>query len=190
MKSKVFGWTVLTIVVLVSAVSVGALAQTTALTTYSGEINAYSPQATGSTGTTGPYEIRGPWSLTVKGSTANFSTDLNMEESDGWCMTQNGSNFDPAARGAHTHHITLDNAAVTTITNGFQITGSATIMGNGTISSTLSPSVLTVQITGGTDRKYSNVTLTFQAPGSGHFGTEPVAGVVRGVTVSGSKGRK
>jgi hypothetical protein len=192
MKSKAFGWTVLTITVVVLAASVGALAQTSAVTTFSGEINAYSPQSTDSNGTTtGPYEIRGPWSLTLKGnSTADFSTDLNMEESDGWCMTQNGSNFDPAARGAHTHHITLVNAAVTLITNGFQISGSATIMSNGTISSKLSPSVLTVEVTGGTDRKYSNVTLTFQTPASTHFGTEPVAGLVRSIAVSGSKARK
>jgi hypothetical protein len=192
MKNKAFGWTLLTIAVLLLASSVGALAQTAALTTFNGEIDAYSPQATSSTGAvTGPYEIRGPWSLTLKGaSTANFSTDLNMEESDGWCMTQNGSNFDPAARGAHTHHITLLNATVTTITNGFQVTGSATIMSNGAISSSLSPSVLTVEVTGGSDRKYSNVTLTFASPASGHFGTEPMAGVVRSVATSGSKARK
>ncbi len=192
MKSKAFVCAVLTITALVLAASAGAVAQTASLTTFVGEINAYSPQATSSTGAvTGPYEIRGPWSLTLKGATtANFSTDLNMEESDGWCMTQNGSNFDPAARGAHTHHITLVNGAVTTITNGFQVTGSATIMGNGSINTTLSPSVLTVQVTGGTDRTYSNITLTFASPASGHFGTEPVAGVVRSVTVSGSKARK
>jgi hypothetical protein len=192
MKNKAFGWTVLTIAGLILAASVGALAQTSPLTTFSGDVNAYSPQATSSTGAvTGPYEIRGPWSMTVNGAgTADFSTDLNMEESDGWCMTQNGSNFDPAARNAHTHHITLLNAAVTTITNGFQITGSATIMGNGAISTSLSPSVLTVQVTGGTDRKYSNITLTFQAPASTHFGTEPVAGVVRAVTRSGTKAGK
>ena len=182
----------LAIAVLVLTSSVGALAQTAAVTTFTGEINLYSPQATSSTGAvTGPYEIRGPWSLTLKGaSAANFSTDINMEESDGWCMTQNGSNFDPAARGAHTHHVTLVNAAVTTLTNGFQITGSATIMSNGAISTSLSPSVLTVQVTGGTDRKYSNVTLTFASPASGHFGTEAMAGVVRSVTTSGSKARK
>src|ERR1035438_1759912 len=108
MKNKALGWTVLTIAVLILATSVGALAQTSSLTTFSGDINAYSPQTTSSTGVvTGPYEIRGPWSMTLKGaSTGDFSTDLNMEESDGWCMTPHGSNFDPAARGAHTHHVT------------------------------------------------------------------------------------
>jgi hypothetical protein len=142
MKTKAFERTVLIIAVLLLVASVGALAQNSAATTFGGELNAYSPQTTGSSGTTGPYEIRGPWSLTVKGSTANFSADVNMEESDGWCISQNGSNFDPAARGAHTHHITLVNAAVTLTTAGFEVTGSATIMANGTIAA-ISPSVLT-----------------------------------------------
>jgi hypothetical protein len=189
MKSKAFERTALTIAVVLLAASIGALAQNSAATTFSGELNAYSPQTTGSSGTTGPYEIRGPWSLTVKGSTASFSTDLNMEESDGWCMTQNGSNFDPAARGAHTHHITLVNAAVTQTATGFEVSGSATIMSNGTIAA-ISPSVLTIDVTGGTDRKFSNITLTLQAPASGHFGTEPMMGVIRSITGSGGKRRK
>ena len=58
MTNKAFGRTVLTIAVLVLAASVGAPAQTASLTTFVGEINAYSPQATSSTGAvTGPYEI-------------------------------------------------------------------------------------------------------------------------------------
>jgi hypothetical protein len=189
MKSKPAGWMVV-ITAIVLSVSVNALAQTAALTTFSGEINGYSPQLTGSTSVTGPYEIRGPWSLTSKGnSKADVTTELNMEESDGWCITQNGSDFDPAARGAHTHHISLVNATVTQITGGFQVSGLATIMSNGAIAS-ISPSVLTVAITGGADRKYSNVTLTFQAPASNHFGTEAIAGVVQNVTVSAPKARK
>ena len=163
MKSKAIERTALTIGVLLLVASVGALAQNSAATTFGGELNAYSPQTTGSSGTTGPYEIRGPWSLTVKGSTANFSADVNMEESDGWCISQNGSNFD--------------------------VTGSATIMANGTIAA-ISPSVLTIDVTGGTDRKFSNITLTFQAPASGHFGTEPVPGVIRSITGSSGKKRK
>lgn len=189
MQSKSFGQTVLTIAVLLLAASVGALAQNSAATTFNGELNAYSPQTTGSSGTTGPYEIRGPWSLTVKGSTASFSTDLNMEESDGWCISQNGSNFDPAARGAHTHHISLVNATVTQTTTGFEVSGSATIMSNGTVAS-ISPSVLTIEVTGGTNRKFTNITLTFDAPASGHFGTEPLMGVIRSITGSSGKARK
>jgi hypothetical protein len=188
MKSKTAAWVVL-IIAAVLSVSVNAMAQTS-LTTFSGEINGYSPQLTGSTSTTGPYEIRGPWSLTSRGnSKADFFTELNMEESDGWCITQNGSDFDPAARGAHTHHIRLVNTTVTQITGGFQISGSATIMSNGAIAS-ISPSILTIAITGGADRKYSNVTLTFQAPASNHFGTQPIPGVVQSVTVPGATARK
>src|ERR1019366_6638631 len=56
MKSK-FLWYVICIGVLVLAVSIGALAQNP--TQFSGVIDAYSPQ----TGTTGPYEVHGPWSL-------------------------------------------------------------------------------------------------------------------------------
>lgn len=188
MKSKTAKWMVLVAVAL--SASIGALAQTAAFTTFSGEINGYSPQLTGSTSVTGPYEIRGPWSLTSKGnSKADFTTELNMEESDGWCITQNGSDFDPAARGAHTHHISIANGTVTQITGGFQVSGSATIMSNGAIAS-ISPSVLTVTITGGADRKYSNVNLTFQTPASNHFGTEAIPGVVQSVTVSAAKAKK
>ena len=46
---------------------------------FSGVVNDYSP----STVSGGPYEIRGDWSLDlVRGGTANFSADLNMETSD------------------------------------------------------------------------------------------------------------
>lgn len=37
---------------------------------------------------------------------------------------------------------------------------------------------LQIDVTGGTEVKYSDITLTFGAPGSKHFGTEPLAGVV------------
>jgi hypothetical protein len=180
MTRKTLRRTAGTLAVLVLAASVGVLAQSASLSTFSGEINSYSP-VLATTPVTGPYEIRGPWTLKLnaKTNTADFSTDLNMEESDGWCMTQNGSSFDPAARNAHTHHITLAGGTVTSITGGFQVSGSATIMGNGSISSKLSPSVLTIEVTGGTDDKFSNITVTFASPASDHFGAEPVAGVVR-----------
>ena len=38
---------------------------------------------------------------------ASFTAALNMELSDGWVLTENNGNFDPNARGAHTHHVTL-----------------------------------------------------------------------------------
>jgi hypothetical protein len=179
MKSKVFEWTARTIAVLVLA-SIAALAQSGAPRRFSGVINAYSPQTTTTTGTVGPYEVRGPWSLTLRknSSMAEFSAALNMELSDGWVITQNGSNFDPAARGAHTHHITMCGEVTKTSTGGLLITGNATITLNGS-AAPVSPSVLTIEITGGTDVEFSNITLTFEPPGSKHFGTEPLPGVVR-----------
>jgi hypothetical protein len=183
MKSKVFEWAARGIAVLLVGGSIGALAQNAPVKRFSGTINAYSPQTTTTTGTTGPYEVRGPWSLRLReqSSKADFSAALNMELSDGWVITENGGNFDPNGRGAHTHHITLVDGDVTrTASGGFQVTGPATITLNGN-PAPISPSPLTIEITGGSDVAFSNVTLTFGIPGSNHFGTEPLPGVVRRV---------
>ncbi|MGA9565812.1 MAG: hypothetical protein WBS19_09840 [Candidatus Korobacteraceae bacterium] len=185
MKSKAFAWTVSTIAVLLLAVSISGLAQTPlpqSSTLFSGVINAYSPQTTTNTGTTGPYEVRGPWSLNLNAATgkATFTAALNMELSDGWVLTENGGNFDPNARGAHTHHVTLADATVTWITNGFQIAGMATVTLNGG-PAPVSPTPLAITVTGGNNVKFSNITLTFGSPGSKHFGTEALPGVVQSV---------
>jgi hypothetical protein len=182
MKSKNF-WGMALIGMLVLGSSIGAVAQDPKTETFSGEINSYSPQLTSSTGSvTGPYEVRGPWSLTLTTATntANFSAALNMELSDGWALTQNGGDFDPAARAAHTHHITLTNAHVTPITGGFKVTGTARVTLNGA-RAPISPSPVEVDITGGSIIPYSNITMTFALPASNHFGTEALAGVVRNV---------
>lgn len=164
--------------VLVLMASIGALAQNRApaRTNFSGIINAYSPQTT----TTGPYEVRGPWGLQLKGSSgkADFFAALNMVLSDGWVLTLGDGNFDPNGRGAHTHHITMVNAVVTPITGGFKINGTATVTLNGS-PAPISPTPLEVDITGGTTVEFSNVALIFGSPGSMHFGTEPLPGVVR-----------
>lgn len=181
MHNKVFDWAARIVPVLVLASA--AAAQSATPRVFKGEINAYSPQTTSSTGTTGPYEVRGPWSLKLKGNStkADFRAALNMELSDGWVITENNSNFDPSARGAHTHHIALVDAEVTPIsTGGYLISGTATITLNGS-PAPVSPSPLTVEITGGTDVGFSNVTLTFGSPASNHFGTVPLAGVVHSV---------
>jgi hypothetical protein len=163
---------------LVLMVSVGALAQNRASQRlkFSGIINAYSPQTT----TTGPYEVRGPWNLQLNANStkANFFAALNMVLSDGWVLTLGDGNFDPNGRGAHTHHITMVNADVTPITGGFKVNGTAIVTLNGN-PAPISPTPLEVDITGGTIVKFSNVALTFGSPGSMHFGTEPLPGVVR-----------
>jgi len=174
MKSKAFGWTVCWLAFLLLAGSVGAPAQNP--TQFSGVMDAYTPQ----TGSTGPYEIHGPWSLQLSAPpvTGSFTAALDMELSDGWVLTENHGDFDPAARGAHTHHVTLVGAYVTPTLNGFQISGMATITINGN-PAPVSPSPLVITVSGGSDVPFSNITLTFGSPGSKHFGTEPLPGVVQ-----------
>ena len=135
---------------------------------------------------TGPYEVLGPWSLTLAedGTKADFSAALNMEFSDGWVLTKTGGNgnFDPAGRGAHTHHITLVDGDVTPITNGFKVTGTARFTVNGgPAPATVEPSPVVIEITGGSDVEFSNITLTFESPGSKHFGSAALPGVVQSV---------
>ncbi len=183
MKSKAFWRMTYATMVLVLAADIGAVAQNP--TQLSGVIDAYSPQTTTSSGTTGPYEVHGPWSMQlVAASTnvapgrANFTAALNMELSDGWVLTVNGGNFDPNARGAHTHHVTLTSATVTWMTNGFQVSGIATVTLNGN-PAPVSPTPLVITVTGGSNVEYSNISLLFGTPGSKHFGTEPLPGVVQ-----------
>jgi len=187
MKSKAFEWIARTIAVLVLTVAIGAQGQNWGHKDkkFSGAINAYSPQTTSATGAiTGPYEVRGPWSLILKrdATKADFSAALNMEFSDGWVLSQPARNFDPTLRNAHTHHITLVDADVMQIPNGFQITGTATFTLNGGPAPTsVAPSPVVIAITGGSDVEFSNITLTFLSPGSNHFGPAPLPGVVRSV---------
>ena len=185
MNKKAFGWMVCWFAFLLLSVSIGALAQnpTPTPTQFSGVIDAYTPQ----TGSTGPYEIHGPWSLQFIPTSsssgpgkASFTAALNMELSDGWVLTENNGNFDPNGRGAHTHHVTLVNVDITRLTNGFQLSGTATITVNGN-PAPISPSPLVITVTGGSDVKLSNITMTFGAPGSRHFGSEPLPGVVQSV---------
>ena len=41
------------------------------------------------------------------------------------------------------------------------------------------PTTLQVCVTGGTDVAYSNMTIVMTGPATGHFGTQPIHGVVR-----------
>jgi hypothetical protein len=160
----------------VMAVSMPSLAANPREKVFSGLMNAYSPQTT-----TGPYEIRGPWSLTWKyeSGKADFYAAVNMELSDGWVMTKNNMNFDPNMRGAHTHHITVVGGEVTPIANGFRVTGTANFtLSGGPAPKTIEPSPVVIDVTGGAEVEYSNINVTFLPPGSMHFGGEPLPGVV------------
>jgi hypothetical protein len=180
MKSKGFGRTVCILAGMVVAVGAGAPAQTPEHVVFSGTINDFTP----ATGVGGPWEVRGHWSLIVKGPSgkADFSAALTMERSDQGVILNGGGDLNnPADRMAHTHNITLVNGALTPITNGYEWTGPATITANGTFPPPFGSAIptLTIDITGGNTVPFSNITLLFGAPASGHFGMAPLHGVVR-----------
>jgi hypothetical protein len=160
----------------------------------SGFINDYSP----STVSGGPYEIRGEWSLDLnRAGTTDFTADLNMETSDyGIAGATQVDPANPATRGAHTHHISITNAAVSYDTSvcpafsppttgpGIVISGTATTTGNGGPAPFESKGASTLQVcvTGGSQVEFANLTLVYTGPATGHFGTQPIHGVVNVVS--------
>jgi hypothetical protein len=151
---------------------------------FRGTINDFTPASTG-----GPWEVRGHWSLVVKGKygradKADFSAALTMERSDLGVVQNGGGDLNnPMDRMAHTHHITLVNGEVTAIPGGIEVTGLATITANGVFPPPFGSDLptLTIDITGGSGPDsvtFSNVSLLFGDPGAGHFGTQPLHGVV------------
>lgn len=176
MKSKAFWW-VAQIGVLVLAVSIGALAQTPKQMHFRGLINDYTPASV-----SGPWEVRGNWSLNVKGEAdkVDFSAALTMVRSDLGVTLNSGDLNSPVARNAHTHHITLVDGTVTPLANGFRVSGTATVTGNGNYPPPFGPSsTLQIDITGGNSVAFSNIKLTFGGDAAGHFGSQPINGVVR-----------
>jgi hypothetical protein len=159
---------------------------------FSGTIGDY----TTSTVSGGPWEIRGEWSLDVSG-TANFSAALTMETSDyGISDSTKVDPTNPATRSPHSHHIVMNNATLSYDTSacpankpastgaGVMVTGTATTSANGSPApfESMGSSTLQVCIIGGSDIEYSNITLVYTGPATGHFGTQAIHGVVRKVT--------
>ena len=161
---------------------------------FKGVINDYSP----STVAGGPYEIRGVWSLDVQRTgVANFSADLTMETSDYGISTATAVDpTNPATRNAHTHHITITNATVSNDTSvcpvysppttgaGIVITSTAATTGNGGPAAFESQGASTLQvcITGGSQVQFSNMSLVYTGPATGHFGPQAIHGVVTQVS--------
>jgi hypothetical protein len=107
----------------------------------------------------------------------------------------------PGTRSPHTHHITMTDALVSydtsvpsvcpanspaTTVPGFVVTGPVSITGNGSPApfEAKGTSTLQVCINGGTEVQFSNVTLVLTGPATGHFGGQPIHGVVRVVRSS------
>jgi hypothetical protein len=165
--------------VLMLALAAGLLAQSSTPTQFSGVINDYSPATT--VMPMGPWEIRGPWTLTLDGHSGqgNFSAALTMELSD---YTRSTSNVDATSgadsRMQHTHHLTIQGGTVKQIaTGGFQLTGPVSITKDGS-PAPLAASTLTVTITGGNIVAFSDITLQFQGGAPVHFGSQLIHGVV------------
>lgn len=223
MKNRTLWWAVRIVAVLVLAAGTSALAQAPMPTHFSGLINDYTPQtcpqqqstppgtpvpATCSTSVSGPWEMRGTWSLNLEhdGTIADFSAAINMTHSDYW-VTINGSpsvavndNSSTTGRHPHTHYITITDGTVTWISTSapeeFTVTGPVKVTNDGgptpfesaCEASTPSPCTLTVDIKGGTPNpsvptftvlRFSNITMTFSGPLTGHFGPQAIHGVVR-----------
>lgn len=185
MKRDVFFRTACSLAILMLAVGSGARAEGPNETNFSGVMNDYTPASTG-----GPWEVRGHWSLKVKGKCdrgdrkADFSAALTMERSDLGVVQNGGGDLNnPADRMAHTHHITLLDGDVTEIPGGIQVTGPAHITANGVFPPPFGADLptVTIAITGAEGENsvtFSNVSITFGIPAAGHFGTSPLHGVV------------
>jgi hypothetical protein len=160
---------------------------------FSGVFNDFSP----STVTGGPYEMHGEWTLDVQpGGIASFSADMTMETSDyGITNATAVDPTNPGTRSPHTHHISVTNATVSydlsvcpvnsppTTGTGLVVTGGATTTGNGSPATFEAKGASTIQIciNGGSQVSYSNMTLVYTGPATGHFGPQAIHGVVRKV---------
>jgi hypothetical protein len=172
---------------------------------FSGLINDYTPPAPTVAG--GPYEMHGKWllQLSEERGTASFTAEMTMETAD---FANTDPNHDPTKLGPHTHHISVTNGVIHTdpldpiywktqcptfkpaVSDGFVVTGTAYVTGNGGNPPFGNPSSVTICILGGTQNpsitgtqafvEFSNFTLAF-GPGSHastHFGTQAINGVI------------
>ena len=170
----------------------------------SGLLNDYTPPAPTVVG--GPYEMHGKWSLHLRNLTdAVFTAEMSMETAD---FANTDPNHDPTKLGPHTHHISVTDGVVhddptdtinwktqcptfkPAVSDGFVVTGTAFITGNGGNPPFGNPSHVTICVLGGTRSatitgpqafvEFSNFTLTFETGSlaSTHFGTQAINGVV------------
>ena len=186
MKNKAFWCAVGANLVLMLAAATAVQAQAPTPTQFSGVIHDYTP-ATNTPA--GPWEMRGPWTLTLEGDSgkASFSAALTMELSD---YTRTPSNIDvtsgSSGRMQHTHHIAIQDGTVTQIpTGGFEVSGPVRVTKDGS-PAPLTASTLAVDVTGGTSVEFSNITLKFAGGATVHFGSQLIHGVISSPVTAGS----
>ena len=157
---------------------------------FSGLLNDHTPSAAVVKG--GPYEMRGKWSLLVdeRRGTGKFTAAMDMQTSDYGIVQNTVDKDNPATRGAHTHHISMTDGVLTldwpsrcpqfapAVKEGFAITGTVFVTGNGAPAPFGNPSPATICVLGGDAVKYANITFTIGTPASNHFGVQPIHGVV------------
>lgn len=156
-------WRVLSLAALTLALSAQGLAEGQQDLRFGGVVNDYTADFDGG----GAWHIMGEWSIQVKGDSGKgtFSVGFTM------------SRAATEPRSFHTHHVTLDGGDVTALANGYRITGSAVMTGNGSLAG-FNGSPVTVDLTGGTALPFSNLSITFFGGAANHFGTGTIKGVV------------
>jgi len=217
MKSKDLRWTArgMAVVALLAlamfAISLAGLPRAHAAqqssrlpSSFSGLLNDYTPPAPTVAG--GPYEMHGKWALHLEErGPATFSAEMTMETAD---FANTDANHDPTKLGPHTHHISMTDGVIHNdladpinwktqcptfkppVSDGFVVTGTAYVTGNGGNPPFGNPSPVTICILGGTQSpsvtgaqafvEFSNFTLAFvkASRASTHFGTQAINGVV------------
>jgi hypothetical protein len=148
-------------VALAVAVVSPALAQSSSPFKIVGTVSDYTDAANAA----GPWNITGDWSAELRGRSGHvdFIVSLAMVRST-------------TGAASHTHHVALLDATVTRIANGYRISGDAVVTTSGGLA--FPGSSLVVDITGGGAVEFSNVRLTFGGAAIGHFGDQPIEGVV------------
>jgi hypothetical protein len=156
------------------AIAINASFDTSSTRKLKGVINDFSPR---STGPTGPYLVNGPWSLELHpNGKADFRASLTMVRSDLWLIETGGDAESQTDRNFHTHHVLVTDGQVSTEGSGIVVDGAAIITSNG--NQVFLGSTVQIEIGGGTAVAPSNIKLTFGAPASGHFTSQPYEGVV------------
>lgn len=117
MKSRSLSWAVRIAAVMVFAVASVALAQDPPPPVHlTGIISDYTPELPATYSPRGPWEMRGHWSLHLKGQSgkADFSAYMTMELSDFGVAVAGADPTKAASRKAHTHHIVMTDGTVST----------------------------------------------------------------------------
>lgn len=162
MKTKIL-WRVVLVAALSFMGSSPALAQAPPHTRVDGLIHDF----TAALDAAGPWEISGEFSLALNAATrkVELTGTLSMVR----------ANTEP--RSSHTHHLRMVDGEPSAIDNGVRIVGTAAITTNGSLAGFTGAPVV-IELTGGSALVFSNFKITFGVPAAGHFGPDPIDGVV------------